>query len=241
MTGRWTLALVCLAVVVGGCTSTDAPSSTSTPYVSFPDPPEELSSDDPERSCSSRYAKSGDIDGDGQLDQVFRIYDGAVFLGACTAAGVVTQVERDGMGGFFDVIDIEPDGRAEIIEGGTSVGARFMGVYVLDGSRLHRLSLGEGPLTLISGLDVGWFESEGKAWGCEDVTGDGRRELVQVEVDSFDGAAGAWRKRAYAIRGLRVEMVRESTGRIFAPDGVGTPWKLASRILGSWECGFKEG
>jgi len=94
-----------------------------------------------------------DVDGDGRDDRVFWGYDGGdLVLRVCTASGRRSQVEGHGMGEQYSAIDIEPDGRAELLPGGTTVTASIENVVVFQDGRLHAVVGPDGErLTLVAG------------------------------------------------------------------------------------------
>ena len=126
-----------------------------------------------------------DVDADGRDDEVFWGYDdGELVLRVCTAAGQRSSVFGRGMGEAYFTVDVEPDGRPEFLLGGTTVSEVGTDVVLFRHGRLEavvgpdgeRLTLWEGWLHREDGL------VEDTSWGCDDVTGDGRKELTQATV-----------------------------------------------------------
>lgn len=68
------------------------------------------------------FVENGDFDGDGRADEAFeRGGPGELVLGVCLAAGGLYEVEVGQAEGSFDAIDLDADGRSEVIYGGTTV------------------------------------------------------------------------------------------------------------------------
>lgn len=168
------------------------------------------------RSCGGRAeALRADVDGDGRLDTVWRGQSAisSVVVGLCTAAGATAEVEVGGMGeGDFETIDIEQDGRAEIVQGGTTVSQQLSEVLrFLDG----QLVVVDGVLLASGSTRLDAPESEVvEAWGCEDADADGVRDLVTVAVSRMHDAA-IERRRGYRLQGRSAVEV-SSTERVRA-------------------------
>ena len=153
---------------------------------------------------------SGDIDGDGAPDRVYTHVDaflGTFSFGVCYGAGGREQLD-DFTVENAEVVDIEPDGRAEIVHNGTSATTAFNGVLVHDGVGLQEVRLDDGsPLT----FETAFLLPGVGSYGCDDVDGDGRRELVVVEVRPADDET-RWTARAYALDGATAVEVDVQTG-----------------------------
>lgn len=166
-------------------------------------------------ACAGKHGTiTADVDGDGHRDLIWRGYvdrdavNGTLVVGVCTA-NVSTNVAVGGMGeGEFHTIDIDQDGRSEIVSGGTTVSQRISEVVVLDAGRLVSipdLSVSDGPaqFTEIDGRSV---PSVVEQWGCEDFDQNGTRDLVQVSVTRQGGGATA-HFEAYRIVGATARRV----------------------------------
>jgi hypothetical protein len=126
---------------------------------------------------------SADVDGDGSRDRVYQRHArfGTVKIGVCTASGVTDEVVIGGMGEVFGVMDVEPDGRWEIYGGGTGVNSVVAIPITLVDGRLRRVQLGGDDLWLTAD---GYPDNHRRhGYGCENVYGDARKELVQVTLD----------------------------------------------------------
>lgn len=145
----------------------------------------------PGKSSGGSCGKGGlvdrvDVDGDSRKDDVFWGFDGSeLILRVCTASGRRSEVAGSGMGEEYFAIDVEADGRAELLVGGNSVSMGVTDVMAFRDGRVRALQLPTGDRLSV---DQGWEWGEGgevvrdAAWGCSDLDGDGRRELVQVNV-----------------------------------------------------------
>lgn len=151
--------------------------------------------------------ESGDFDGDRRADEAFeRNGPAGLVLGVCLAGGGLHEAEVVQAEGSFDAIDLDGDGRSEVIYGGTTVSQGVDCVAVLVGGRLVLVDhcFASGPLPA---------EGVGQAWGCEDVDGDGRRELLQVTVR--DGRAKAtWSKEIFRLEVDRLVLLRTVRGEL---------------------------
>ncbi|MGI8685043.1 MAG: hypothetical protein ACR2MO_08165 [Acidimicrobiales bacterium] len=175
-------------------------------------------------SCRDRRETlSADVDGDGRRDIVWRAVDGDdLAVGVCTASGVETQTAASGGGeGTFYGMDVEPDGRAEVVQGGTTALAALEEVIVFDGSRLVTVSSTGGSLVLETGDAAG--DGSFSDWGCDDVAGDGRREIVHSTL-AWRGAEASLRRVAYAIDAAQAQVVSDTTRSHPVPADRENPW-----------------
>lgn len=153
-----------------------------------------------------------DVDGDGRADVAYQRTTQQPFdvrIGVCTAWGLRSEVSPGGMGEIFAATDVEPDGRAELLGGGTSVNAAYTTPIVFRAGRLHLVRFEGDELTLVA--DGFPSQQARHGWGCEDVTGDKKREIVQVTADY---QRGTLIRAAYRIDGARARMVARSTATI---------------------------
>lgn len=171
----------------------------------------------PERDqgCSGSRSVRADLDGDGVADAV--IHDGAGGRGlrVCLGAGSVLEVEGLGTGEGLEVIDVEPDGRPEIVYGATTAYNAGSRLAVVEEGDLHVIVASSGlPLEMSSGpsspenFETGPFA----AWGCADVTGDEQRELIQLSASRATNDTIEWSWRAYRITGATARQVAEDSG-----------------------------
>jgi hypothetical protein len=156
-----------------------------------------------EPRCEKQTLRA-DVDGDGGEELVLLEWDAArdeAVLSVCSPY-VKTDVTVGGMAEYLEAVDINEDGRAELLAGGTTVSATLATVYVLDDDRLV-------PVTLPDGTELGVAEgmNDGPAfeWTCDDVNKDGTRDLVVRE--RVDGAH--WRVRGIALDGAKATVLSD--------------------------------
>lgn len=207
-----------------------------------PEPPTDLDPDQPaEGGCTGEAVLSADLDGDGRPDEVSgRWVDadgetvapgaGEFELEVCTAAGKRRSIV--GVGNeTIRAIDIEGDGRAELLVGGTSASAAFLEVVVLvDGSLEVVLAEGRplGLRELTLAADATGVPVETAALGCEDLTGDGHPELVQVTA-TFTSTEAAWTKQGFTLTGAAASPTQpESGAEPFVGDRISYPAMLTT-------------
>jgi hypothetical protein len=184
--------------------------------------------------CANKSGIQTDVDGDGSEDVVYHewVGDGPV-LGVCTASGRKDRIEGKGQAELLFVVDVERDGRDEILYGGTSAVAQLASIAVFTQEGLEEVLLSDGkPLVVVNGIVANVSEEGGPptdlAWGCEDTDGDGQPELVQVTVKPADGSLD-WTREAFRIEGASASLVSTESGRMEGPDeGVGVARTLTS-------------
>lgn len=151
-----------------------------------------------------------DMDNDGRADEVFWGYDaGELVLRVCTATGRRSEVFGRGMGEEYFAIDVEPDGHHELLVGGNTVSMAVTDVVVFRNGRLEAVV---GPASDRLSVYDGWrFHEralvEDTAWGCDDVTGDGHRELIQATVTWPPAGPAHVAVEAYRLDGARAVVV----------------------------------
>lgn len=153
-------------------------------------------------SCVGRQTIRGDVDGDGRTDLVYHdLIDDNAVLGVCTASGITVTAPGMGQSEVLELIDVDRDGRYEIVFGATSVNLRGANLAVMVEGQLRIVELGHDRLSLLDG----WREdnTETVAYGC---TADGALVLVMTKDDGRDGFR--WYRDAYVLH--------ESEGRALA-------------------------
>ena len=166
-------------------------------------------------ACTGEEVIAADLDGDGQPDQVYEgwVDDqgeptdpgmGDYHLTVCTAAGKAASITGVGNGETIRAIDIEPDGRAELLVGGTTASAVHLDLVVLVDDQLQPVrEEGSDGTVLAERVTVTEGQAEAgpaTAYGCEDMNGDGQRELVQVKA-FFEDTEVTWAKEGYEVAG----------------------------------------
>ncbi len=166
----------------------------------------------------------GDFDGDRRLDQAYERQRGTEpwLLGVCLADGRSDEVDIGIAEGAFYASDLNGDGRSEIVYGGTSVSQQIDTFAVVIGGRIHLVD----EASFSSGL-LG-SEDTGQHWGCEDIDGDGRREIVQVTVRRHGSRVG-WTKEIYRLTGATLTPLTTRTGEATT---AGMPWEQAATLVG---------
>lgn len=140
---------------------------------------------------------------------------GAV-LGVCTADGRVDELPTSGMAEELRVLDLQPDGRDEVLFRGTSCCAVFLYMAVVENGRIREVSLANGePLRLVEGVETEPESSSpvSRAIGCLDVDDDGRREIIQATVTSTNGVLD-WTTRAFALNEATAVRVATQSGTL---------------------------
>lgn len=170
-------------------------------------------------------ATAGDIDGDGREDHVSSRWASATkdsWLDVCV--GGRKLITRDMLGATAEagtpLVDVEPDGKKEIFYGGTTISSAIFSVLVLQGGGLKIVRRTPGDplydevydeLTVESGVGP---PRRGFAIGCEDVDGDGARELIQVTVTKTGPGVARYIKDAYQLQGVRAKVIDRNRGTI---------------------------
>ena len=214
-------------LALGGC---DDQGGAARPAASGPSAPSTaISSEaiaDGRSRCTDPGVFSADVDGDGRGDRVYHLYlqnESRGVLGVCTASGIHDEIEA-GAPEANGVMDLQPDGREEILFGGTTVSAAVLSVAVIEDGRLREVEF-PGSASLVSGFtdaSEGYWTSE--SWGCRDVDGDGAREVVTAEFRwSRDG--GDWIGRAYRLVGTKAVLIQERRGNVQGPLDTAEPYR----------------
>lgn len=180
--------------------------------------------------CDSSTEAKDDFDGDGRPDRlvVFDRYSDVVedeveWIRVCTAAGDVDEREIGFETTVTGVIDIEPDGRHEMVSSGTTAYSQRVAIVVFADGALSEASYRDEPYLFEEGLLA---PSSGNSpppefnawtWGCADVNDDGTRELVQAHAHRTQSTTGEWSRRAYGLEGARLELVDTERGAVTAP------------------------
>jgi hypothetical protein len=172
-------------------------------------------------ACDGHVSLEADLDGDRRPDLVYHDFvRGEAELGVCTAAGPRQTIPGLGQSELLEIVDVQGDGRDEAFFGATSASAQFLEVAVISNDRLQVVRLPDGaPLQLTSGLELG--EPTGvraSAFGCEDVDGDGARDLVLVTMIRR-GQEFVWRRRAFSVQGAAASPLSEDAGQTPASGG----------------------
>ena len=151
------------------------------------------------------------VDDDGRVDAITHTWDAlpegddGPVLRVCSGNGTVEEIEGSGQAEMLQVIDVELDGRAEILFGGTTVSAARYDMAVMVGDALEVVTANEEPLSVWQGAlehDDSGNPTQLAEFGCEDGDGDGRRELAVTRL-SLTETAAKWSTDFYEIRGTQ--------------------------------------
>lgn len=183
--------------------------------------------------CGSGEVR-GDVDGDGQSDRITHYWDaelGRALVKVCLADGLELTTPGSSQAEALQVVDIEPDGRVEILAGGTgATSAGYLVIAYIDG-RLVQVKLVDDTLSVVEGAteqDDSGDTTQSAAFGCEDLAGDGTRELVQVTA-TFTSTGASWTKTGYSRSGPTASQVSLDQGHDALPaDRVAYPKSLTS-------------
>jgi hypothetical protein len=112
-------------------------------------------------------------------------------LGVCTGDGRTDRRPGAGMTELLRIIDVQEDGRDEILYGATLISSKNFYVAVFRRGKLHRVLRPKGkPLLLIKGSEVN--PDRGKAFGCRK-SADGKiRRLVKASVRKTGARSFRW-------------------------------------------------
>lgn len=213
-----------------------------------------IGSDDDERTlnpgpgpgleaCAGDELVVADFDGDGQPDQVFGQWVddhdeptdpgvGVYELTVCTGSGIAASIAGVSNGEAITAIDVEGDGRAELLAGGTTGSAVYFDVVVLIDGELEVVTGGATEPMLREGIIETAGDpvvpTETAAYGCEDLDLDGQVELVQVDA-SFDATGVSWTKTGYRLDGAHAIAGTPQRGtEPFTGDRIGYPRVLTT-------------
>jgi hypothetical protein len=114
------------------------------------------------------------------------------------------------------VIDIEPDGRAEILYGGTTVSKSLQKVAVFLDDKLTNVSLGGEEWEIVEGWSA--VAATRYVYGCGNVDDSPQRELLSVEIKWRDDGSATWTRIAYHVEGAQAVVVLENHGTLSRVD-----------------------
>lgn len=164
---------------------------------------------------SAEFAVSADVDGDARPDQIWeaRSEHGQV-VRVCTASGTVDELVVGGQGLILEAWDADGDGIDEIFAGATSVSAASYALYRVFNGRLWSVGIGVSDGFRSMEID-GERRPVRMLFGCDDIAGDSRRELVQIVI-WLDGDTARWERQASAWSGLTVTRAPVERGELDA-------------------------
>lgn len=167
-----------------------------------------------DRSCFRQEPVSADVDGDSREDYVFHTWvKGRALLSVCTARGRNDSRPGLGQAEMLQIIDVNDDGRDEIFFGSNTccMGELRIAVFIRGGLRLIRDSQTRGPLAMRQGIDIESHHEIGLAFGCEDLDGDGTRDIAQVKARA-KGRRIYWKKVGFTLTAKEARRVGARRG-----------------------------
>lgn len=181
-------ALLCLAVLMAGCSDDPEPmtafpiaTTTATPSPTADPQPTATPTLPPAASPTRGPAVDADVDGDGRPDTI-RPVPGRLSV-TMTSTGKVVSVpvtaEVPGVPKLLGTADVDRDGRVEVfLETGRGASTAFATPYRFDGVRLREVQLDGSPAR----LGLGGTVTHGEGFRCRP---DGRLEVLSAQ--SADG------------------------------------------------------
>lgn len=166
------------------------------------------------RKCRKRQPIKGHVDIDQKRDYVYHDWlNHDARLGVCTGSGREDRIRGEAQAELLSLVDVEPDGRDEILYGGTTMRAAISYVAVFRKGRLVRVKTSDDRLVVVDGLDEGFIKNKrptGAAFGCQDTVGNGEDELVQAIVFPKQQRF-RWVKRSYQFKNrMALEVAKKS-------------------------------
>lgn len=164
--------------------------------------------------CPEEHNVEADVNGDGLEDHIsYNFIRKRAVLTVCTARGSRDHINTSGMSELLEIVDIQEDGQAEILYGGTTCCARLAYLATVRRGRIRTIKAEGEPLRVDSGPD---FDPSvdtplGRSWGCRDDDGDGAKDLVLVTVKPTLKRL-RWGEQVFAIEEARAALLSENTG-----------------------------
>jgi hypothetical protein len=208
-------------------TTATGPAETVQPEPTDSTTDETSTADGPDAGCPEADARAGDLDADGREEQVVHVTsDGVAAVRVCDASGgLLGEIPGLGRGEALDLVDLQGDGRTEILFGSTTAGSQGTRVAVWENGQLLVVTdqLGE-PLTLRAGTVPDQpAEHVRAAYGCVDGDADGSREVVQVVATRQSDGTVDWTRRAWSLSGSEAaEAWSDAGGGVPEPADPGT-------------------
>jgi hypothetical protein len=181
--------------------------------------------------CAGRSTIAAEVDGGGARDLVYHewVHDRAV-LGVCLGNGITGTIEGAGQAELLGVVDVNADGRDEILYGATSVSAAFLEMAVWIDGALHQVTLPDGDvLVLTDGVEFGEERTTASAFGCVAPDGESGGDVASVTVEET-GDGLSWMRVIYALNAASVAEVGSESGTAPGPSDVATMQDLARSL-----------
>jgi len=182
-------------------------------------------------SCAGRSTIAAELDGGGARDLVYHEWvDDRAVLGVCLGNGITRTIEGAGQAELLGIVDVNADGRDEILYGATSVSASYLQMAVWIDGALHQVTLPDGDaLMLTDGVKFGEERATASAFGSVAQDGEGGGDVASVTVEGTrDGLT--WTRVASALNAASVTEVGSESGTAPGPSDVATLLDLARSL-----------
>jgi len=165
--------------------------------------------------CPEENSLQADVNGDGLEDHVsYNFIRKQAVLTVCTARGSKDRINTSGTSELLQIVDIQEDGQAEILYGGTTCCARLAYLATVKKGTIRTIATAKGePLQVDSGLDDDPSRDAplGRSYGCRDDDGDGAKDLVLVTVRPTRKKL-RWVEQVFEIEGASAALLSEKSG-----------------------------
>jgi hypothetical protein len=185
---------------------------------------------EPTVSCDEGTTLSADVDGDGTVDAVALVTDPSAFtseLRVCTAAGTIAL---DALGATtVDAADIDGDGAAELLYGGSGATSRTVQVAQLVDGNLLTVTVDGAPLILTDGYPDGTPpDGPRHAFGCGGTVDGTAVHVIVLRVTPINAAEHTFSLDAtgYRLEGGTAVLAGTQTVTSAAGTPGGTPEEL---------------
>ncbi|MGI8520954.1 MAG: hypothetical protein ACR2MC_10205 [Actinomycetota bacterium] len=162
--------------------------------------------------CRNKETVFARVDDDELRDRVYHdwIRGGAV-LGVCTGDGRTDQRPGAGMSEELQIVDVQEDGRDEILFGGNSCCAEYFDAAVFRKGKLRLVLRPKGePLLLINGIVDDGFA---KAFGCRRSAGEKTRKLVKASARRTSARRFRWTRASFRLEDASAKRTLIEKGR----------------------------
>jgi hypothetical protein len=181
-------------------------------------------------SCGGMSTIAADVDGDGERDLVYHQWvDDRAVLGVCLGNGATGTMEGAGQAELLGILDVNIDGRDEILYGATTVSASYVEMAVWIEGALRQVTLLHGDaLVLANGVEIGPEGTTALAFGCD--TQDSVGDIASVTVGEWpDGLM--WVRVVYALNAATVTEIGSESGTVPGSSNVATMQDLARSLV----------
>lgn len=218
---RLTAAVVVLALALAACSVNGAGDSGFSGEKNLGEGMAERSGHEPRRvpalraggNCRNKETLFAHVDDDKLRDRVYHDRNRRrPVLGVCTGDGRIDQRPGAGMTELLRIIDVQRDGRDEILYGATLISSKNFYVAVFRKGQLRRVLRPKGkPLLLIKGAYVN--PDRGKAFGCRKSAEGNKRKLVKASVRKTSHRRFRWTRAIFRLRDASAKRTSVEKGR----------------------------